>query len=503
MRKLITIFWLVWSVVCSANIDGQRDTVHFTLSFQDPVKQKLKVSMSCKNNGQDSMVFMMPQWTPGYYQMMNYGEKVSSFQATGDGKSLRWQQRNNHCWVVQTKGCRNILLDYEVLADRAFVATSILDSNHAYITPAATFLYIQKKIQTPVTLKVLLYKGWNRIVNGLDSIAQDSYFAPDFDMLYDCPILAGNLEEFPSFKVSNILHRFIAYKPGELDRDSLMKDLKRIVEASVKIIGHIPYAQYTFLGIGPGNGGIEHLTSSANSFTGDALKTSEGRKSMLSFLTHEYFHNFNVKSVRPIELGPFDYERGSKTKQLWVSEGWTVYYEYLITKRTGIISDNDLYNNLRNNILSYELHDGKNHQSLIQSSAETWTDGPFGNDPDKTISYYNKGPIVALMLDFAIRHHTKNKRSLDDVMRKLYEIYYQQKKRGFTEFELRKQCEKIAGKELPELFSYVYTTQSLDYSKYFNYGGLEIKTADHSFTIKPMANPDSLQASILKSWLGK
>ncbi len=202
-----------------------------------------------------------------------------------------------------------------------------------------------------------------------------------------------------------------------------MDDPKSIIATAVNVMQDIPYKHYTFLAIGRGNGGIEHLTSSANSFDGNSLNTEEGRKRMLSFLAHEYFHNYNVKRIRPIELGPFDYDNGSKTKQLWVSEGWTVYYEYLLLKRAGIITDTDLYNNFRANILAYEMHTGKLRQSLSQASEETWNDGPFGNDPDKTISYYDRGPAVALLLDFAIRHFIQNKKSLDDVMRTLYNTY--------------------------------------------------------------------------------
>lgn len=479
----------------------QKDTVHFNISLTGAAIHTVHVSMHCKTSGSDSMIFKMPQWTPGYYQIMNYGNNVIHFHADGDRDSLVWRKANSNTWIVGIKNTKNVILNYDVIADNPFVANSFMDTSHAYLTPAATFLYIDKKIQTPVALSIEQYKNWDRIATGLDSIAPATFTAPDFDVLFDCPILAGNLEELPSFTVNGIPHRFIGYKLDDFDRPAFMNDLKRIVEASVNIMKDIPYQHYTFLGIGPGNGGIEHLTSSANSFTGKELNNEGGRKGTLSFLAHEYFHNYNVKRVRPIELGPFDYDNGSKTNQLWISEGWTVYYEYVILRRAGIISDTDVYNNFRGNILAYEKHEGKDHQSLAQASAETWSDGPFGNDPDKTISYYDKGPVVALMLDFAIRHYTNNKQSLDDVMRKLYNEFYKQQNRGFTEEELKKVCEKTAGNKLDELFDYVYTTRPLNYSKYFNYGGLDINTADKSFSIQPMKHPDALQQAILKSWL--
>jgi predicted metalloprotease with PDZ domain len=263
----------------------------------------------------------------------------------------------------------------------------------------------------------------------------------------------------------------------------------------------IPYKHYSFLGIGPGNGGIEHLTSSANSFTGAEMKNKNGRKAMLSFLAHEYFHNYNVKRVRPIELGPFDYEHGSKTDQLWISEGWTVYYEYLLLSRAGILSAEDLYKNFQRNILAYEKYNGRHVQSLSQSSSETWNDGPFGNDKDKTISYYDKGPVVALMLDFAIRHQTNNSKSLDDVMRLLYQKFYKEKQRGFTENEFWQVCESVAGTSLKAFYDYVHSTQELDYGKYFAYAGLKIDTQNRTFKIEPMTNAGASEQQILQSWI--
>ena len=485
-----------------SHIFAQKDSVRFIISLEDAETHEVHVNMNCNIQSNASVYFKMPQWTPGYYQIMNYANFVSNFRAEDEQSHLlEWNKININTWEIKTGRSNQIHLQYDILANKAFVANSFMDTTHAYLTPASVFLYIDQQLGRPVSLTVKQYAGWSRIASGLDSITRNSYVSPDFDMLYDCPILAGNLEEFPAFTVKGVLHRFIAYKPGTFDKTALMNDLKRIVEAATKIVGDIPYKHYSFLGIGPGRGGIEHLTSSAVSFDGNELKTAGARKRMLNFLAHEYFHNYNVKRIRPIELGPFDYDKGSKTNQLWISEGWTVYYEFLLLKRSGITADSDLYKDIQNNILAYEKHNGKLHQSLAQSSKETWSDGPFGNDTEKTISYYNKGPVVALMLDFAIRHYTENKHSLDDVMRQLYTEYYKKRKRGFTEDEFRKVCKTMAQNNLDEIFEYVYTTKELNYKKYFNYGGLDVQVSDGSFQIEPLADPDKLQAVILKTWL--
>jgi predicted metalloprotease with PDZ domain len=272
------------------------------------------------------------------------------------------------------------------------------------------------------------------VATGLDSIKGKpfTYFAPDYDILYDSPLLMGTLESLSPFFVKNIPHYFTGYKLGNFDRMQFMADMKKIIETASGIIGEIPYRHYTFLATGPGGGGIEHLNSTSIAFSGDGLNTAEGKKNLYAFLAHEYFHHYNVKRIRPIELGPFDYDNGSKTGMLWVSEGLTVYYEYVILKRAGLLTDEEILSTFQSSIKAYEDKPGRHFQTPVQASYATWNEGPFGRTGDelnKTISPYDKGPALGIMLDFKIRHETKNKKSLDDVMRFLYSEYYQKAKR--------------------------------------------------------------------------
>jgi predicted metalloprotease with PDZ domain len=291
-----------------------------------------------------------------------------------------------------------------------------------------------------------------------------------------------------------------------------MDNLKKVVYAATQIIGDIPYNQYTFIGIGPGQGGIEHLNNTTVSFNGTRLNSSEGAlNTMMSFLAHEYFHHYNVKRIRPFELGPFDYDKENKTNLLWVSEGLSVYYEYLIIKRGGIITEQMLYKNFESSINAFENNPGRSYQSLTQASYETWSDGPFGKqgeDANKSISYYDKGPAVGLILDLAIRNATKNVKSLDDVMRLLYWQYYKKLQRGFTDAEFQQACESVAGISLNHEFEYVYTTKELDYNTYLAYAGLkaviitDAASGKRKFSIQPLEKTDAMQNSILQSWLG-
>jgi predicted metalloprotease with PDZ domain len=397
-------------------------------------------------------------------------------QTDETGKELKWEKTNDNTWRVSSNYSNTVNLFYEIKTVRPFVATPYLDETRAYILPAAVFLHIDKMINQPVQVIVVPESKWNRVATGLDSLPgkKFTYTAPDFDILYDSPILVGNLEELTPFKIRGVTHRFIGFKLGDFDREQFILDLKKIVDAAVNIIGHIPYKNYTFIAIGPGPGGIEHLNNTTFGFNGSNFKNRDSYIRTLHFLAHEYFHHYNVKRIRPIELGPFDYDKGSRTKMLWVSEGLSVYYEYMVVKRADITTDV----NYSMHSVEIWLHLKINQANVIKhwnrQAMKHGVTGPFGRTGDevnKTISYYDKGPAVGLLFDFKIRQVTNNKKSLDDVMRFLYKEYYQKKKRGFTEEELKNAFESVAGVSLGNEFEYITSTKELDYPTYFRYAG--------------------------------
>lgn len=491
---------------------GWTQQLRFTVSMEQPASHYFHVELQCSDIKGAATDFKMPVWTPGYYQRLDYAKQVEHFTVKNQaGDTIPWEMSAGNTWHIANQNQRAFIISYDVKTTRLFVANPYIDAERAFIRPAGVFIHLAGKLNLPVTVQIKPYAGWNNVATGLDSIAGKlfTYTAPDFDILYDSPFLIGNLEELPAFTVRDIPHRFIGYKLGDFDRQAFMNDLKKVVTTATNIMGDIPYKHYTFLSIGPvGMGGIEQLNSTTISFNGEGLTDQESRIRTFNFLAHEYFHHYNVKRIRPIELGPFDYDKGSRTNLLWVSEGLTVYYEYLIVKRAGISTEENIFNHFHHNITAFEKGIGKRFQSLQQASYNTWSDGPFGRrdeQENKTISYYDKGPAVGLLFDFAIRQKTNNKKTLDHVMRTLYREFYQQKGRGFTEDELREVITKAAGDPLTELFDYVYTTKELDYNKYLGYAGLTIDVSGTkpTYILSRLPNPTPLQKRILSSWLGE
>ena len=508
-KQFVAFLLMLLFVSVSVKVVAQQPTIQFNISVPDPSSHAYHVTMSLAKWNKDTLLLKMPNWTPGYYQLMNYAGDVQAIKATDTkGNKLSLHQINTNTWCVT--GIRNkaFVVDYSIQTKRQFVANSYVDSNRAYIIPANSFLYVESALQMPVAVTVEKGNRWSSIATGLtpDSKFKNRFSAIDFDELYDCPILVGNLEELPSFKVKGIVHRFIGYKLGEFDRQDLMNKLQKMIEVATELFGDIPYREYTFIAIGPGRGGIEHANNTTVSFDGKGLNTAAGMNTMLNFLAHEYIHHFNVKRIRPFELGPFDYDKENRTNQLWISEGLTVYYEYIVLKRAGLADEQTMLQNLERNITAHEKNPGRLHQSLQQASYKTWRDGPFGTSGDekgKTISYYDKGPIVGMLLDLAIRQSSGNKRSLDDVMRLLYQKYYQQLKRGFTEAEFQEACEVTAGVSLAAFFDYVYTTKELDYNHYLLFAGLQLVQSDGLYKLKQIVQPTEMQQRIYRSWMGQ
>lgn len=495
-------------VILATGIKAQHN-VSYTVSFPSLKEHTYHVRMEVSGIKADSLVLVIPDWMPGYYQLMDYADNIKNFGALTPGnKNLLTEKTDKLSWKINTAGIKKIIAEYDIVTSRKFVANSYVDEERAYLIPGNSFMYIDGRPDVALTVKINIPNKW-QVATGLKEIKNGAYKAADFDILYDCPILIGNLESIPDFKVRNINHRFIGYKIGDFDRKLFSENLQKIVTAASNIIGDIPYDEYTFIPIGPVPGGIEHLNNTTIGFDGASLKTAEGQRRMYSFLAHEYFHHYNVKRIRPFELGPFDYANGNRTTQLWISEGLTVYYEYIIVKRAGLADDNNLLKYFEGNINAFENDPGRKYQSLIESSYQTWEEGPFGKKPgteDRSISYYDKGPIVGLLLDFEIRNATDNNRSLDDVMRKLYYTYYKEKQRGFTDAEFRSACEEIAGKSLEDFFRYIYTAEDLDYNKYLAYAGLKIEEQSinnkRQLKLVKASNPGKLQQGIYNSWSG-
>lgn len=483
IRNLLILVFLVSILFYSSCTGGQnqapRETISFTISMENPNNHYFHVSLIYSGISSESVDFKLPSWTPGYYMIMDYAKYIVNFRAVSNsGDSLSWEKTAKNVWRVQTVNTNSITVSYDVFSFRTSVADSFLDDGRGFISPTGVFMHPAGKINNSVTVTVIPYKKFSQVSTGLDPIEgkTNTFYASDFDVLYDSPILAGN-QEILKFEVGGIPYTIAAEKLGDIDRNKFIEDHKKVVDAAISIIGEIPYKHYTFLIMNRGGGGLEHTNSMAVFSGASSFNNPDGYKRWLTFVAHEFFHLYNVKTIRPIALGPFDYDKENYTTMLWFSEGVTSYYENIILNRAGLFNSTDVLGELKASIANYENIPGHLFQSAAQSSFDAWIlfFNRSENAQNTTISYYDKGCALGMLLDLKIRYESKNQKSLDDVMRTLYQLYYKEKKRGFTDKEFRELCESIAGSSLSEIFDiYIPTVHNLDYAKYLGYAGLSI-----------------------------
>ena len=457
----------------------------FSVSMEQPGNHYFHVELTCTDQKVDFIDFKMPVWTPGYYKIQNLSKNVVNFKAMNvEGLPLSFIKTQTNTWRVNTKKEKTVIISYDFYANELAVVESYLDASKAFISPTGIFMFPAGQISQASLVTLNPHKTWKSISTGLDEVSDqpNTYFASDFDVLFDCPILLGN-HQIIKFDVNKIPYELAVSEEDTLGKTRFVTDLTKIIQTTTALIGDVPYKHYTFLTLGSRGGGLEHQNSCALSCSGSVGDTTnmDGYKGWLSFVTHEYFHLYNVKAIRPIALGPFDYDKENYTNMLWVSEGITVYYEYLILNRAGIIDRNECYKYLTESISAYENRPGHLMESVTSSSFDAWIHffDPTSDARNNTISYYDKGCAMGLFIDLKIRNATQNKKSLDDVMRGLYFQYYKDLKRGFTDDEFKSLCEKTAGTSLTEIFDYASTVQAIDYPKYLDLAGLAIDTTAH------------------------
>jgi predicted metalloprotease with PDZ domain len=422
----------------------------------------------------DKSEITMPVWTPGSYLVREYARHVQDFAAKDtSGNDLNWSKINKNNWQIETKGLSEFVVTYNVYANELTVRTNELNSDHAFFTPAALLMYPKGFLNIPSTVTVKPYKDW-KVATGLPKTGENIFQAENFDVLYDSPFEVGNFKEF-SFEVQGKPHRFVVEGEGNYDLNKIAKDTAKIVEEAYKIFGELPYKDYTFILNTRGGGGLEHLNSTALQFNKFGF-TGSRYTDFLTLVAHEYFHCFNVKRIRPDALGPFNYENENYTKLLWVAEGGTAYYESVLVQRAGIISDKDFLSGKSEQIKALQDRPGRFQTSLEEASWDAWIKyyRPDENAINNQISYYDKGEIVNFLLDVEIRTASKGAKSLDDVMRYLYNEHYK-KGRNYTPEDYQKISEMMAGRSLDDFFKrYVRGREEIDYSLILNGIGLQL-----------------------------
>lgn len=472
-------------IVVAAGADAQPapEPIRYVLRFPAPHTHYVEVEARLPTAGQARLDVMMPIWTPGSYLAREYARHVEGIGARiENGKPLTVRKTRKNRWQIDAGGARTIVLSYRVYSREMSVRTNWVEADFAMLNGAPTFITLVEKTRRPHDVRLELPEGWKTSVSPM-SAAPDggahSYRAEDYDTLVDSPIVAGNPALY-TFEVGGKPHVLVnAGEGGVWDGPRSARDVELIVRAAERLWGSLPYPRYVFFNmITESGGGLEHKNSTVMMTSRWRTRTRQGYLDWLGLVGHEYFHAWNVKRLRPVELGPFDYENEVYTTGLWESEGFTSYYGDLLVHRAGLSTRDEYLSLLSDEIQALQSTPGRLVQSAEAASFDAWIKQyrPDENSPNTSISYYTKGMVLGFLLDAKIRRMTTGAQGLDDAMKLAFTKYAGE--RGFTSPEFRKTMSEVADTDLDGWFkTALETTEELDYTEALEWFGLRFAKA--------------------------
>ena len=460
-------------------------------------------SISCVVNEPDpfGQRLSIPAWIPGSYMIRDFARNVISLKAEANGRPLEVVKLDKSTW--QCAPCKTpITLSYDIYAWDLSVRTAHLDQTHAYFNGTSVFLQIEGQEDKACGVEIqpphgVVYQKWRVATAMKPAMAKPYgfglYEAANYDELIDHPVEMGNFT-LATFKAGGIPHDLVITGQHRADLDRLCADLQKICTTHIKLFSELPAIErYVFLimTVGEGYGGLEHRAStsllcSRNDLplAGEELVT-ENYRTFLGLCSHEYFHTWNVKRIKPAAFTPYDLSRETHTRQLWAFEGITAYYDDLVLVRSGVIDALSYLELLGQTMTRVWRGAGRFKQSVAESSFDSWTKFYKQDEsaPNNIVSYYTKGSLIALALDQTIRQATNQQKSLDDLMHLLWQKYGKSG-RGLAEKEIESLASHLAGIDLNDFFAkYLYGTEDLPLADLLKPLGIK-------FCLRPASNAD-------------
>lgn len=455
-------------------------TVHYTIKPKNPAAHLWAVTVTVATPHPEGQIFRLPAWNPGSYMIREFARHIVSLSAESGKRAVAVEKIDKHSWRCAPCVTGALTLTYDVYAWDLSARAAHLDDTHGFFNGSSVFLLPDGFRDAPCAVQIKPGTGksaW-RIASALPQgpigartlpakgpLDFGHFHAENYDELIDHPVEMG-IFTYASFISCGVPHHIAITGRHRADVARLCHDLKKICDQQIRLFepdNHTaPMTEYWFLimAVGDGFGGLEHRASSALLVSRDELPTaadttvSSAYRRFLSLASHEYFHTWNVKRIKPAGFMPYDLFQENYTRQLWFFEGITDYYDDLILARTGLITPLEYLEVEAENIGRVHSHAGRLNQSVAESSFDAWVKyyRQDENAPNAIVSYYQKGAIVGLALDLTIRHATQGKRSLDDLMRALWQ-QYGKTGIGVPEGAIEALAATIAGCDLQDFFA--------------------------------------------------
>jgi predicted metalloprotease with PDZ domain len=471
--------------------------IHYTLRFPAPHTHYVEVEATIPTNRQPEVDVFMAVWTPGSYLIREYAGHVESVTARVGDRPVAVTKTRKNRWRISTSGADAVTLCYRVYGRVMSVRHNWIDSGFAMLNGAPTFVSrVEPGVRRPHVVSIELPTGWAGVQTALprDKDSTPTFRADDYDTLVDSPIIIGNPAAH-EFMVDGKQHTLVLEGDTSLfDGARAAADVEKIVGAAKALMGSLPYPHYHFLNmVTELEDGLEHANSFLVMSSRFATRTHKAYRSWLSLVAHEHFHAWNVKRLRPVELGPFDYENENYVSTLWIAEGFTDYYADIILRRADLSTRDEYLESLSTAIATVQTTPGRLVQPVAEASYDAWIKAyrPDENSINSTVDYYPKGAVIGFLLDAKLRAMTGGRASLDDVMRRAMARYSGD--RGFSSAQFCALASEVAGADVAGwLTRVVESADELDYTEALGYYGLRFrKEGDTPSTPKTSLGADT------------
>lgn len=497
--------------------------LNYIVSIENPRTHFVKVKMTIANLKHDTVFLFMPSWSPGSYLLREYSKNIRQLQASQkNGEILSSVQISKNMWKISWDESTlnkiqndELEINYEVYCKELTVRTSHVDESHAFLHGPSYLLgvlddsslkkssqksFFPAQCEENIQIEFRFPALWSKLTTSLETVESERekflFQAPNYDELIDTPVEIG-CHETDGMMVRGREH-YLAFYGQTYPHPWPLKDhLSKIIETVASHFkGELPFKKYSFIVhfVPHLFGGLEHLSSTALQFDGRKLVQRKDYLNFLSLVAHEYFHLWNIKRIRPQELGPFDYTQENYTSMLWLAEGLTSFLDDLFVYRAGLSTLEEYLEIVKVQLQNYEAIPGRKYHSLEESSFNAWiklyrADENFKNS---SISYYLKGGLVF----FALHCHLISKdKSIDDLLDLLWESYLKKPQIGLTKKNVYDMIQSIGGDDvLGSFIDMIETTEEIHFDKIFENIGLKI--------IRENENDGVSKNKILKSWIG-
>lgn len=495
------------AVAAPARAQASTARVEYVIDLANPQTQTVDITLNIRGWPSDTLEVHLPVWRPGRYEVLDPAGTIRSISAKGNNSTpLAIEKYAKSSWRIATGNSGVVSVKYTVFANAVNNRTRHVDDTHAFLSGSSVFLYVHELRNNPIEIAVKAPDGW-KIASGLEPTPglPNILTAPDYDTLVDSPLEIG-IHDTITYTVDGVPHDIVFWGGSPSNPEPFLRDFAKFTKVQKDLFGSFPYKRYVFIThIGSGmRGGTEHLNSTIIQATPAIFDDPDRFSSFLGLASHELFHTWNVKQFRPEGLKPYDYSRENYTKLLWVAEGCTNYYDSVSLVRAGILKPENYLAQFAGVVKGELTRPGRALQSLEASSFDAWIkfNKATPDSVNSTVSFYSKGEVLNFTLDAELRRLSRNTKSLDDVMRILYERFPLSGP-AYTTADLLSIYKELTGADFTEFHAkYIAGTEDPDVDAAFAVFGLELTrgtSSTGSLGLDVKNNDDGLLVSAVRT----